>query len=207
MFKELLLDALQSLSPEEKMNVRDILEEKISETGEKNKEEEKGEQNMPDKNDKTKVDTSINIDEKTKDNKVDNGSTETSKVDETTKVDETVKTNEEPKKDGEVEKTNDKTDGSEPTDEAQQVQTTETAGNGVRVEDLVTKEELSERLSSLEAKFDAVLKENVDLKDKLSAMEEKYENKDFGNFQRQGVMEKNKEANNSFDEYSKQFMS
>ena len=109
-------------------------------------------------------------------------------------------------KDGEVEKTNDKTDGSEPTDEAQQVQTTETAGNGVRVEDLVTKEELSERLSSLEAKFDAVLKENVDLKDKLSAMEEKYENKDFGNFQRQGVMEKNKEANNSFDEYSKQFM-
>lgn len=206
MFKELLLDALQSLSPEEKMNVRDILEEKISESGEKNKEEEKGEQNMPDKNDKTKVDTSINIDEKTKDNKVDNGSTETSKVDETTKVDETVKTNEEPKKDGEVEKTNDKTDGSEPTDEAQQVQTTETAGNGVRVEDLVTKEELSERLSSLEAKFDAVLKENVDLKDKLSAMEEKYENKDFGNFQRQGVMEKNKEANNSFDEYSKQFM-
>ena len=161
---------------------------------------------MPDKNDKTKVDTSINIDEKTKDNKVDNGSTETSKVDETTKVDETVKTNEEPKKDGEVEKTNDKTDGSEPTDETQQVQTTETAGNGVRVEDLVTKEELSERLSSLEAKFDAVLKENVDLKDKLSAMEEKYENKDFGNFQRQGVMEKNKEANNSFDEYSKQFM-
>lgn len=207
MFKELLLDALQSLSPEEKMNVRDILEEKISETGEKNKEEEKGEQNMPDKNDKTKVDTSINIDEKTKDNKVDNGSTETSKVDETTKVDETVKTNEEPKKDGEVEKTNDKTDGSEPTDEAQQVQTTETAGNGVRLEDLVTKEELSERLSSLDAKFDAVLKENVDLKDKLSAMEEKYENKDFGNFQRQGVMEKNKEANNSFDEYSKQFMS
>ena len=206
MFKELLLDALQSLSPEEKMNVRDILEKKISETGEKNKEEEKGEQNMPDKNDKTKVDTSINIDEKTKDNKVDNGSTETSKVDETTKVDETVKTNEEPKKDGEVEKTNDKTDGSEPTDETQQVQTTETAGNGVRVEDLVTKEELSERLSSLEAKFDAVLKENVDLKDKLSAMEEKYENKDFGNFQRQGVMEKNKEANNSFDEYSKQFM-
>ena len=206
MFKELLLDALQSMSPEEKINVRDILEEKISDTGEKNKEEEKGEQNMPDKNDKTKVDTSINIDEKTKDNKVDNGSTETSKVDETTKVDETVKTNEEPKKDGEVKKTDDKTDGSEPTDETQQVQTTETAGNGVRVEDLVTKEELSERLSSLEAKFDAVLKENVDLKDKLSAMEEKYENKDFGNFQKQGVMEKNKEANNSFDEYSKQFM-
>ena len=206
MFKELLLDALQSLSPEEKMNVRDILEEKISETGEKNKEEEKGEQNMPDKNDKTKVDTSINIDEKTKDNKVDNGSTETSKVDETTKVDETVKTNEEPKKDGEVEKTNDKTDGSEPIDEAQQVQTTETAGNGVRVEDLVTKEELSERLSSLEAKFDAVLKENVDLKDKLSAMEEKYENKDFGNFQKQGMQVRDKQANSSFDEYSKAFM-
>lgn len=204
MFKDLLLDALQSLSPQEKIEVRDILDEKISVTGEENQ-EEKGEQNMPE-NDKTKVETSVNIDDKTKNNKVDNGSTETSKVDETTKVDETVKTNEEPKKDGEVDKTDANADGSEPTNDAQQVQTTETAGNGVRVEDLVTKEELTERLSSLEAKFDAVLKENGDLKEKLSAMEDKYENKDFGNFQRQGVMNKDKDANSSFDEYSKQFM-
>ena len=77
---------------------------------------------------------------------------------------------------------------------------------GVRIEDLVTKEELTERLSSLEAKFDAVLKENVDLKNKLSAMEDKYENKDFGNLQRKGIIGRDKDANSSFDEYAKQFM-
>ena len=72
---------------------------------------------------------------------------------------------------------------------------------------------LAQRLSALEAKFDAVVKENNDLKEKLSSkseeldgMKDKYENKDFGNFQRQGVMTKDKSANSSFDEYSKAFM-
>ena len=99
----------------------------------------------------------------------------------------------------------------EPT--APQVNETEPQGNGVRVEDLVTKEMLAERLAALEAKFDAVVKENSDLKDKLSSkseeldgMKDKYENKDFGNFQKQGVQVKDKQANSSFDEYSKQFM-
>ena len=83
--------------------------------------------------------------------------------------------------------------------EQPQVVEEQTPSNGVRLEDLVTKDELASRLAALEAKYDAVIKENQDLKDK-------YENKDFGNFQKQGMLEKNKEANSTFDEYSKQFM-
>ena len=214
MFKDLLLKSLQSLSPEEKDKVRKVLEddkkvvdEEIGETGEKNI-EEKGENVMPDKNDKKSVDTSISIDEKTKTNEVDKGSAETTKVDETKKVNETVKdTNQTPNESkGGNDTADTKTDGENTEDTAkEQVQETETAGNGVRVEDLVTKEELADRLSALEAKFDAVLKENGDLKNKLSAMEDKYENKDFGNFQKQGMLEKDKQANSTFDEYAKQF--
>ena len=214
MFKDLLLKSLQSLSPEEKNQVRKVLEddkkvvdEEIGETGEKNI-EEKGENVMPDKNDKKSVNTSISIDEKTKTNEVDKGSAETTKVDETKKVNETVKdTNQTPNESkGGNDTADTKTDGENTEDTAkEQVQETETAGNGVRVEDLVTKEELADRLSALEAKFDAVLKENGDLKNKLSAMEDKYENKDFGNFQKQGMLEKDKQANSTFDEYAKQF--
>ena len=114
-----------------------------------------------------------------------------------------------------------KTDDAEPkTDDANdveptapQVQETEPVGNGVRVEDLVTKDELMERLAAFEAKFSAVVKENEDLKNKLSAkdeelngMKDKYENKDFGNFQKQGMIKQDKVANSTFDEYSRQFM-
>lgn len=218
MFKDLLLKSLQSLSPEEKDKVRKVLEddkkvidEEIGETGEKNIEEE-GENVMPDKNDKKSVNTSISIDEKTKTNEVDKGSAETTKVDEAKKVDETAKdTNQTPNGEDGNKGGNDtadaKTDGENTEDTAkEQVQETETSGNGVRVEDLVTKDELADRLSALEAKFDAVLKENGDLKNKLSAMEDKYENKDFGNFQKQGMLEKDKQANSTFDEYAKQFM-
>ena len=166
---------------------------------------------MSDKDDKKSVETSINIDEKTKTNEVDTGSTETPKVDETKKSDEATKdTNQTPNGKEENKGGNDNVDtnndGENTEDTAQeQVQETEPTGNGVRIEDLVTKEELAERLSAMEAKFDAVLKENGDLKNKLSAMEDKYENKDFGNFQKQGMIEKDKQANSSFDEYVKQF--
>ena len=162
------------------------------------------------KENKQAVDMSISIDDKTKNNEVDKGSTETKTVDETKKVEETAKdTNQtektEEKKDGgdeNVEKTDEQATEETPTEVSE---TTET-GNGVRVEDLVTKEELTERLAALEAKFDAVLKENGDLKEKLSGMEEKYERKDFGTFQKQGMVSKDKDANNTFDEYAKQFM-
>lgn len=101
----------------------------------------------------------------------------------------------------------------EPKTENPEVQEVEPVGNGVRVEDLVTKDELMERLSAFEAKFDALVKENTDLKDQLSKSQEetnglkdKYENKDFGNVSRQGVIEKDKSANETFDSYAKQFL-
>ena len=121
------------------------------------------------------------------------------------KVEETVKKEETTEKEPE--------DAAEETPTAPQVNETEESGNGIRVEDLVTKDMLADRLAALEAKFDAVVKENSDLKqqltdksDELKGMQEKYENKDFGNFQKQGIVEKDKHANSSFDEYSKQFM-
>ena len=87
-----------------------------------------------------------------------------------------------------------------------EVQDTESEGNGVRIEDLVTKEYLAEKLSALEAKYDAVVKENADLKDELSGMKDKYENSDFGGFQRKGLGEKSADVEDSFDAYSKAFM-
>lgn len=86
----------------------------------------------------------------------------------------------------------------------------EPVGNGVRVEGYCNKRELMERLSAFEAKFDALVKENTDLKDQLAKSQEetnglkdKYENKDFGNISRQGVIEKDKYANETFDQLCK----
>lgn len=77
---------------------------------------------------------------------------------------------------------------------------------GIRVEDLVTKDVFEAKLAAFEAKFNSVVKENEDLKNKLSEMKDKYETKDFGNMQRKGMNEVSKSANSSFDEYSRQFM-
>lgn len=104
-----------------------------------------------------------------------------------------------------------KEENAEPAQEGTaQVQSTEPEGNGVRVEDLVTKDMLADRLAALEAKFDAVVKENEDLKNTVAGMKEKYEDKDFGNTQKAGMMNADKKANDnfyeSFAEYSKQFM-
>lgn len=88
-----------------------------------------------------------------------------------------------------------------PTTQPGQVQETPPQGNGVRVEDLVTKEELAEKFAALEAKYEAVIKENIDLKNK-------YENPDFGNHQRQGLIpqDETQRQYEDFDSYSKKFM-
>ena len=133
--------------------------------------------------------------------------------DKSTEVVDKVKDKEEvvDKKTDDTEPKTDDANDVEPT--APQVQETEPVGNGVRVEDLVTKDELMERLAAFEAKFSAVVKENEDLKNQLSTkdeelngMKDKYENKDFGNFQKQGMIKQDKVANSTFDEYSRQFM-
>ena len=91
----------------------------------------------------------------------------------------------------------------EPAPEAEEV---EPVGNGVRIEDLVTKDELTERIAAMDSKLEALVKENTDLKDALSKMREKYEDKDFGGFQKQGFVEPDKLAEDTFESYSRAFM-
>lgn len=82
--------------------------------------------------------------------------------------------------------------------------------NAIPLDQVVTKDELTQYLDALNAKFDAVVKENADLKDKLSSMQDKYENKDFGNMHKQGLIPNDESANNQFKEtfesYAKKFM-
>lgn len=141
---------------------------------------------------------------------------ETSKVDDKTENNEVEKE----KSTDTVEKTEEKVDETSPKEKStddeeptEKVQETEPQGNGIDVNDLVTKDMLAQALASMEAKFNAVVKENKDLKNELlksqqdaDGLREKYENKDFGNFNKQGIIEKDKHANSTFEEYSKAFM-
>lgn len=211
MFNKLLIKALKKrfnkLSPDEKQNVREIVnEETISDTMEKKRKVKK-------RRTKTMAD-----EKEVKTNEV-----ETSKVEtENNEVDKDKSTDVVETKEDKVEEAKKKEETTEPTNEgttkdetptAPQVEETEPVGNGLRVEDLVTKDMLAERFSALEAKLEAIVKENQDLKNKLTdkdnelnGMKDKYENKDFGNFQKQGMINQDKIANSSFDEYSRQFM-
>lgn len=139
--------------------------------------------------------------------------TDKKEVEESKKPDEVEKTAEDKKEEVEETKKEEKTEEEVPAEAPEMVAETEPTGNGLNINDIVTKDMLAERLAAFEAKFDAIMKENQDLKDQLSAkndelngMKDKYENKDFGNFTKQGVMQKDKFANSSFDEYSRAFM-
>ena len=208
MFNKLLIKALKKrfnkFSPDEKQKVREMANnETISDTTEKQKVKKRRKKTMADEKEvKDKVETS----------KVETENNEVDKEKSTDVVEKDDKVEKKEEKTEETTKTtDDTTKDEEPT--APQVNETEPQGNGVRIEDLVTKEMLAERLAAFEAKFNAVVKENGDLKEQLSSkseeldgMKDKYENKDFGNFQKQGMQVKDKQANSSFDEYSKQFM-
>lgn len=203
MLKKLLIKALskhfKKLSPDEKEKVRDMVNETKSETVEKQKKVNKRRKKIMADEKEVKKEPEVEPEkEKT----------------EETKVEETEKTE---KSNGEVEKSEDKkeevatkseevekpADDKEPTE---QVEELANEAEGIRIEDLVTKDVFEAKLAAFEAKFNAVVKENEDLKNKLSEMEDKYENKDFGNMSKQGVMAKDKDANSTFDEYSKNFM-
>lgn len=110
-----------------------------------------------------------------------------------------------------------KPEGSEPVGEdagsVQDIAETTPDAVGIPVEELVTKEMLTESLAAITAKLDAVLKENTDLKDKLNSvtserdgLKTKYEEDDFGDFSKKGIPAKDTSANDTFDEYSKKFM-
>ena len=84
---------------------------------------------------------------------------------------------------------------------------------GIDINQVVLKEDLDARFSAMNAKLDAVLKENADLKDKLADAEKqkedlhkKYEYDDFGNQAQQdyGNVD-NSTPYQSADDYVKQF--
>ena len=193
-----LLSKLFGYSKNRKNISRELLNESKSEKTE-NKENKKRRRFM--ENEKN----SVNEEVKTQDTNTES----TENVKDETK--EETKTEVNSVEDGKDKDVPTKEDGSEqpvqdaqqdvPTTQPGQVQETQGQGNGVRVEDLVTKDELAERFAALEAKYDAVIKENQDLKNK-------YENKDFGTYQKQGLLpqDETQKQYESFDAYSKKFM-
>ena len=126
---------------------------------------------------------------------------EETKPDETEKVEET-----------ETEEVEEKTVEPE-KEEVPVVQETTPSGNGVRVEDLVTKDDLASALSAIEAKMAALTKENEDLKQKLTEANEtadklhqKYEVGDFGGLTSKGATTNSRETGETFDSYCRNFM-
>lgn len=128
---------------------------------------------------------------------------------------ETAKPDETPKTDGAQPVEEKPEEQPKPTEEPETPTVTEAepSGNGIRIEDVVLKSDLHEAIAALEAKYDALFKENNDLKEKLAESEKtskdlraKYEDDDFGGYSKKGVEGKNKSANDTFESYSKQFM-
>ena len=209
MFKKLLknLTNLFHKSKPDRKDVRELCEssadEHKSELGVKAKKtKRKKERKMAENNEVKKVDAEQG-DAKTEE-----------KVAEQTTEKETDK-----KADGTTDTKTETTDKTETTEtdnqtaQNEQVEDTEEMGNGIPLEQVVTKQYLAERLAALDQKYEAILKENTDLKETLSkitaerdGLKDKYENKDFGNFQKKGPQEPDKQANETFTEYSKRFM-
>lgn len=106
-------------------------------------------------------------------------------------------------------------------DEGKVVEKEVQGANAIRVEDIVTKEELNEKMQAFEAKFLALAEENKQLKDELAkekegkekaeteteALKNKYERSDFGNIATKGAGSNSDKGSSyqSFDEYSKNF--
>lgn len=84
---------------------------------------------------------------------------------------------------------------------------------GVTLDQVVLKEDLNEMLNAITAKLDSVIKENVDLKEKLAnskaendEMHQKYEKEDFGNQTQKGYGQSNESSPyESADDYVKKF--
>ena len=132
-------------------------------------------------------------------------------------TEKTEKTEETDKKEEKSEEEN-KPAEEQPSDEVQEVSNT---AEGLTIDQIATKDMVNERFSALEAKIDAILKENADLKeeiakeksesakkdDELNGMKEKYENSDFGTAQKKGMpSDMNKASSGSlFDDWMQQY--
>ena len=208
LLKKTVLNVLKSLSATEKDEVRKALAD-----------EPVVEQEVDTQTTQEVTDTAENVGEQTE-NSDKKGETAMEKDKTTTTTEETTKATEtEGKKGGETTEVKDAktteqvatTETAENAGENEQPQVTDapTNGNGVRIEDLVTKDEVQALMASFEAKFAAVVKENQDLKAKNEELVSKYETPNFGGQARQGVAPQDqsvKGANETFDEYIKRFM-
>lgn len=202
MFKKLLNWLLKKLSPRKKQRASELVKKTKSGATEKKTTKKRRTKKMADEVKEQKVET---------EEKVETKEDTSAEKDNATKP--VVEEKETEKTDKKEVKKEDETETADEVKPTEQVAETEPAGNGVRIEDLVTKSMLTEMFAALEAKIDAVVKENGDLKnavankdDELNGMRDRYETPDFGNAQKKGVVTKDKSANDSFDEYSKQFM-
>lgn len=137
------------------------------------------------------------------------------------KVDEKVEETTEKKTEEVEEKADDKKEGEAEEEKEVEVQSETPSANGIRVEDIVTKEELDAKLQAFEAKYFALAEENKQLKEanaklldeknkaetETEEMKNKYERNDFGNITTKGAGSNSDKGSSyqSFDEYSKDF--
>lgn len=137
------------------------------------------------------------------------------------KVDEKVEETTEKKTEEVEEKADDKEEDEAEEEKEVEVQSETKSANAIRIEDVVTKEELDEKLQAFEAKYFALAEENKQLKEanaklldeknkaetETEEMKNKYERSDFGNITTKGAGSNSDKGSSyqSFDEYSKDF--
>ena len=201
----LFIKRFKKLSPEEKQNVRELVnEETKSEQSEKKPKKETKKRRTK----KMADEKEVKQEKEETTSKVESENTSADKKDTTKTVDKEEKV----EKTEEVEDKGSKTEEAENAEEVEepteQVEETSSTGAGLKIKDIATKDFVHELIDALEAKLESVVKENTDLKEKITAkddeingMKDKYENGDFGGFQKQGIMEKNKDANSKFETY------
>lgn len=119
---------------------------------------------------------------------------------------EEVKTEEPVNSESIEEEKSDGVNSEEMTEEEKIVESVSPDTNGVRIEDVVLKSELEDRLAALEAKLNAVIKENEDLKNQNSELKGKYEEHDFGTTTKKGILGTTAEVKTEkFDDYAQNF--
>ncbi len=120
---------------------------------------------------------------------------------------EEVKTEEPVNSENIEEEKSESVDSEEMTEEEEKiVENVSPETNGVRIEDVVLKSELEDRLAALEAKLNSVIKENEDLKDQNSELIGKYEEHDFGKTTKKGILGTAAEVKTEkFEDYAQNF--
>lgn len=120
---------------------------------------------------------------------------------------EEVKTEEPVNSENIEEEKSESVDSEEMTEEEEKiVENVSPDTNGVRIEDVVLKSELEDRLAALEAKLNSVIKENEDLKDQNSELIGKYEEHDFGKTTKKGILGTAAEVKTEkFEDYAQNF--